>query len=158
MLRATLVGLRHSTGNPLARELRFQIILFGITVLKYSSTLSTAASWRLKDDILSAGLSWFAFAPRWSFGGNRLQLKAETKLLADVVSALRTVKFSTEQGTPKTQNVSAKEELLELLLENEQSRLKVWLYPLEEGGLQSGAGYKLPSDVSVTLAYYLQLI
>src|SRR5277367_1691342 len=92
LLRITLDGLKHSTGHPLAREIRFQIILFGLKVLRYSTSVSAVVQWRLKDQILSAALSWFSFAPRWSFGGNRLQLKAEMCLMADVAAALQSVR------------------------------------------------------------------
>ncbi len=34
LLRLTLEALRHSTGHPLAREIRLQMILFGLKVLK----------------------------------------------------------------------------------------------------------------------------
>ncbi|KAK6587321.1 hypothetical protein PZA11_000611 [Diplocarpon coronariae] len=91
LLDVTLDGLKHATGHPLAREIRFHIILFALKVLRYSIALPFSARCLLKDRILSAALTWFNFAPCWSFGGNRLQLKAETRLLADVLSALRSV-------------------------------------------------------------------
>src|SRR5438552_4074944 len=54
MLGATLDGLKHSTGHPLARELRCQLILFGLKVLRYSTAMGYRAQWRLKDNILNA--------------------------------------------------------------------------------------------------------
>jgi phosphatidylinositol 4-kinase A len=120
----------HSTGHPLARELRFQIILFSLRVLRYATVVSGIGQCRLKDQILSATLSWFAFAPRFSFGGNRLQLKAETRLLSDVDLGLKNVKFMVPEEPASLKRLRDKEELLFALLENEQSRLKVWLYPL----------------------------
>lgn len=144
LLRITLEGLKHSTGHPLAREIRCQVILFGLTVLRYSATISAVAQWRIKDQILSAALSWFAFAPRWTFGGNRLQLKAEMRLMADVVTALHNVRTIGLKSVGPLTSLQPKEELLYILLENEQARLTVWLNPLGDG---SGSIPKEPSDV-----------
>jgi phosphatidylinositol 4-kinase len=132
LLTITLEGLKHSTGHPLAREIRFQVVLFGLKVLRHSTAIDLPSRYRMKDQILSAALSWFSFAPRWSFGGNRLQLKAETRLLADVSAALRNVAMTTQKPTPLTKSLQAKEALLQALIESEQVRLAVWLYPLNE--------------------------
>jgi hypothetical protein len=113
------------------------------------------AQWRLKDRILSAALSWVSFAPRWSFGGNRLQLKAEMGVLADVLAALRDVKDIGARTVRAMHSFQPKEDLLNVLLENEQARLKVWLFPLGDG---SGYTPKEPHEVClVTLLYYSRL-
>jgi len=130
LLKATLDGLRHSTGHPLAREIRFQIILFGLKVLRHSIGMDFSARCLLKDRLLSSALSWFSFPPQWSFGGNRLQLKAETRLLADLSIALRSVQMVTERPGPLLKTMQAKEKLLQILIESEISRLAVWLYPV----------------------------
>ena len=98
---------------------------------------------RLLGRILTAALAWFAHAPqyvllfddlvqlliriRWSFGGNRLQIKAETHVLADVQANLDTIGKSGDVGA----KLKAKQELLSILIANEQSRLLVWLFPLD---------------------------
>ena len=132
LLNFTLEGLKHSTGHPLSREVRFQIVLFGLKVLRHSTAIDLPSRYRLKDQILSAALSFFAFAPNWSFGGNRLQLKAETRLLADVSAALKIVVMTAQKPTPLTKSLQAKEALLQVLIESELVRLAVWLYPLGE--------------------------
>lgn len=132
LLRVTLEGLMHSTGHPLARDIRYQIILFGLKVLRYGSTLSGVSQWRLKNSLLSAALSWFSFAPCWTFGGNRLQVKAEVTILRDVRQALKDVSFIGANATANLRSLQPREELLLLLLENEQLRLSVWLFPLHE--------------------------
>ena len=68
---------------------------------------------------------------RWSFGGNRLQIKAETRLLADVDAALRATSQICSKSEGNFQSLTSKQELLHLLVENEQMRLVVWLYPLD---------------------------
>jgi phosphatidylinositol 4-kinase A len=133
-------------GHPLAREIRFQMVLFGLNVLRYSTGVSAVVQWRLKDQILSAALSWFSFAPRWSFGGNRLQLKAEMRLMADVAASLLNVRHIGFKSAGPLTSLLAKEELLTVLLENEQTRLAVWLNPLGGG---TNSVHKDPSDVSL---------
>lgn len=149
----TLDGLEHSAGHPLARELHFQVILFGLTVLRHCTGLDQAARWRLKDAILSAGLAWFAHRPRWSFGGNRLQIKAETRLMADVDNALRAVSSISAQTVGTLQSLVTKQELFLMLLENEQMRLFVWLYPLDHEKrhiFSSGNSGKAPPDATLS--------
>ncbi|KAK6615802.1 phosphatidylinositol 3 [Botrytis cinerea] len=150
ILDLTLDSLKHSTGHPLAREIRFQIVLFGLRVLRHTTTLDLPSKYRLKDKILSAALSWFTFAPRWSFGGNRLQLKAETRLLNDVVIAFRSVTMAGSKPTAMLQLMQAKEELLHVLIESEQIRLNVWLDPLRQGrDIQVPAPAKVPNDAAL---------
>lgn len=69
---------------------------------------------------------------RWSFGGNRLQIKAEDKVLSDVASALANVSNVACHTLGPYKSLQAKQDLLYTLLENERSRLKVWLYPLDQ--------------------------
>jgi phosphatidylinositol 4-kinase len=144
LLNVTLDGLKHSTGHPLSREIRLQIILFGLTVMRHVTSLNFHSKCLLKDKILSAALSWFSFAPRWSFGGNKVQLKAETRLLGDVSLALRNVQMVTNTQTPLSQSLLAKESLLQALMESEHVRLTVWLYPTGEGSSQT---LKNPTEV-----------
>ena len=156
LLNATLDSLKHATGHPLAREIRFQIILFALKVLKHSIGLDFGARCLLKNRILSSALSWFSFPPRWSFGGNRLQLKAETRLLADVAAAFRSVQMVAEQPAALIKSIKAKETLLLALIESELSRLAVWLYPLGEPGA-GVQGARTPTEVSGSLSYTLTL-
>ncbi|PYI10521.1 phosphatidylinositol 4-kinase [Aspergillus sclerotiicarbonarius CBS 121057] len=127
----TTVGFLQASCHPLARELHFRIVLFSLKVLKNSRLPDQNLVWKLKDQILSAALTWFKHPPRWSFGGNRLQIKAEDRILSDVASALADVTGIAchSRSSPKT--LQARQELLQLLLEDERSRLRVWLYPLE---------------------------
>ncbi|KAJ5854603.1 hypothetical protein N7534_007146 [Penicillium rubens] len=91
LIGSTTVGLSKTEGHPLAREIHFRIVLLGLKVLRHLSPRNSSACWKLKDQILSAALSWFKHPPRWSFGGNRLQIKAEDRILSEVTTALRAV-------------------------------------------------------------------
>lgn len=136
MIDLTLDAVKQSVSHPMAREIKFQIILFGLKVLRSSTTLKPAAQWRLKEKILSAGLSWFRYSPRWSFGSSILQLKTEIRLLSDVLAALKVVSFIGAHSVGNVKSLQAKEQLLQLLVENEQARLIVWVNPLNGPGNQ----------------------
>ncbi|KAI1338583.1 phosphatidylinositol 3 [Xylariaceae sp. FL0016] len=132
MLDLTLDALKSSISHPMAREIRLRIIMFSLRVLKASSTAGNFAQWRLKDKILSAGLSWFKYAPKWSFGSNLLQLKTENHLIEDVRTGLKAVSHVAAQGSGNFRSLVQKELLLHTLLESEQARLGVWINPLHE--------------------------
>ena len=68
---------------------------------------------------------------RWSFGGNRLQLKAEARLMADVEVALGTVASVGSKATRVLQSLATRHDLLIRLLDDEHMRLHVWLTPLD---------------------------
>ena len=65
LMTVTLDGLSTLSGHPLSREFHFHIILFGLSILKYSDDLGKLAKWRFKDRILSTALSWFTHPPRY---------------------------------------------------------------------------------------------
>ncbi|KAK0334837.1 Phosphatidylinositol 4-kinase stt4 [Friedmanniomyces endolithicus] len=128
LMRTTLFAMKHAVSQPLAREVHFHIILLALKVLLESTRADAVTQWHLKDAIISAGLAWFAMPPRWSFGSNRLQLKAEMKVLEDVLSLLQR---STDVGRAKTlAPLQSKQELLVQLLQHEIGRLMVWIFPL----------------------------
>jgi phosphatidylinositol 4-kinase len=154
LINITLDALIGSKCHPLGREAHFHIVLLGLRILRFSIGLESAALWRFKDRLLSAALAWFASSPRWSFGGNRLQIKAETHLLQDVQIALTKVQhIGLEQSGPR-KPLQPKADLLSLLLTNEQTRLMVWLFPLDyekKHHFTSGYHGKPPTDVSRAL-------
>lgn len=61
-----------------------------------------------------------------------MQIKAEDKILGDVASALVNVSNVACHTLGPYKSLQAKQDLLHALLENERSRLKVWLYPLDQ--------------------------
>jgi phosphatidylinositol 4-kinase len=141
LLDVTLEAIKNATPHPMAREIRFQVILFGLKVLKTSSTMGAVAQHRLKDQILSAGLGWFNAPPRWSFGSNILQLKTEIRLIEDVMTALGETVSIGAQSVGSAKPLAPREKLLILLLESEQLRLHVWVRPVDGARPQSTFHY-----------------
>jgi len=148
LLVIILDGLKHATGHPLTREIRLQIILFGLQVLRHSINIKSGERAILKDRILTAGLTWFNFSPRWSFGGNRLQLKAEYRLLSDVSSSLSYVKVPNHRNPIRVKSMVAKEQLLQALIDSERTRLTTWLNPLGGNAPNGAVGNKMQAEVS----------
>ncbi|EAS28725.1 phosphatidylinositol 4-kinase [Coccidioides immitis RS] len=131
LVAATLDALRRTTGHPLAREIHFHIILFSLKVLRYCKGQSKVALWKLKDQILSAALSWFSHPPRWSYGANRLQVKAEDKILHDIESILGVNSWIVPGDAASRKSLNNKQDLVLALIDNERTRLRVWLSPLD---------------------------
>ncbi|KAL2137056.1 hypothetical protein VTI74DRAFT_9662 [Chaetomium olivicolor] len=137
LLDVTLEAVKESTPHPIAREIRFQLVLFGLNVLRTSTTMGAIAQYRLKDQILSAGLGWFDSPPSWSFGSNILQLKTEIRLMEDVMAGLEETSSVGGQTVGSLKSLALKEKLLSVLLESEWSRLHVWVRPIDSSRAQS---------------------
>ncbi|KAK5096611.1 phosphatidylinositol-4- kinase [Lithohypha guttulata] len=139
MIMKTLKGMEQLKGHPLLREIHFHTVLFGFRILQYSTCLNKNTMWRLKDRILSTALSWFRHPPAWSFGGNRLQVKAEVKVMQDVLVMLASTKPVGSLGPSRKNSNEQKQALLEALLHVEIGRLEVWLSPLGTTTLDTSA-------------------
>jgi phosphatidylinositol 4-kinase A len=131
VISKTLDGFRKISCHPLAREIHFHVVLLALQMLRFNTCLSKNSCWRLKDQILCAGLHWFSAPPVWSFGGNRLQIKAEVNIMADVLAALKVTEQIGLTASKTRKSLQSKQDLLQLLIESERTRLLVWLFPLE---------------------------
>ncbi|RAH69024.1 1-phosphatidylinositol 4-kinase STT4 [Aspergillus aculeatinus CBS 121060] len=157
LVDATMTGLLHASSHPLARELHFRVILFSLKVLGDCSSQDAHFQWRLKDQILSAALTWFKTSPRWSFGGNRLQIKAEDNILRDVISALKGVSAISRQTQGVYRSLQSKQDLLHVFIENERSRLRVWLYPLDSDRKHTSPQSSSPKSLTEEATTLLRL-
>lgn len=98
---------------------------------------------------------------RWSFGGNRLQIKAEDKILDDVTHALGLLSDVPHHGRRHFKSLQSKQDLLQLLIDNERLRLRVWLYPLEgdrKHFVPQTSGNKSSTEVRRILRLYQLLV
>lgn len=68
---------------------------------------------------------------RWSFGSDRLQVKAEIQILMEVESVIQSGIAMESTPASLQKALQEKQDLVLLLLKSEQARLMVWLYPLE---------------------------
>jgi phosphatidylinositol 4-kinase A len=127
MITKTLAGFQNTCSHPLTREIHFHAVLFGLRILRYNTCLTRTSTWRLRDQIFSAALRWFKQPSAWSFGGNRLQMKAEVTIMTNILSAIQNPSTSV---TATRKSLQQKQDLLEILLQSEVNRLSVWLFPL----------------------------
>jgi phosphatidylinositol 4-kinase A len=127
----TLLGFQNHSGHPLTREIHFHAVLLALRMLRFNTCLTKVSLWRLKDQTLSAALRWFNQPPAWSFGGNRIQLKAEVKVMQDILITLQNAKHIGASTSANRRSLQQRQELLEVLLANEINRLNVWLHPVE---------------------------
>lgn len=142
--RALIVGLEGldtASKSPLARSIRFELIRFGIDVLNLHMRFGTKISHSLKDRILTAALSWFKQRAHWPYGGNRLKLRYDVSILADLLDSFTKIGFPAVPYN-EVHNVSAKRDLLVLLMKDELAKMSAWLDPLQTG---SGAKFNSPS-------------
>lgn len=132
MTRITLAAIRRGAAHPLTREVHFHVVLLALRVLTYCTGSTGKAHWELKDQILSAGLAWFSFPPRWSYGGNKLQIRAEVQLMSDVMAAMQGITSIGVRSLSSMASLQPKQELFSHLLSSEITRLSVWLAPLQD--------------------------
>lgn len=89
-----------------------------------------------------------------------MQIKAEDRILGEVVSLLRGVADVAAHSHGSYKSLQPKQDLTQLLVENERSRLRVWLYPLEperKHHIPSMIGGKNSTDVCPTRSLPLVL-
>ncbi|KAG0095832.1 phosphatidylinositol-4- kinase [Podila epicladia] len=150
-------GFKMST-HPLAREGRFQLLLLGLRLIQ-SNRMEALVEYKIRSALYLSALSWFELSPRWSFGGNRMLSKTETRIMKEFGVALEQDKIfldsilSSIHGTDSQAGVDANyvftedltrdaivrkhtqcRRLLSLLTENELNRLGVWSTPLVLNG------------------------
>jgi phosphatidylinositol 4-kinase len=156
LIRITLTSMRHAVSQPLAREVHFHIVLLALKVLKYSTRIDPVARWRLKDAILSGALAWFATAPKYSYGSNRLQMRAEKKLLNDVSALVESVSQTGAAPAKALPPLRQKTALLLQLISHEIGRLTVWIAPLAQESKSVAPGHTELNSQETAMSSLLQ--
>ncbi|GAO50640.1 hypothetical protein G7K_4763-t1 [Saitoella complicata NRRL Y-17804] len=135
LLHETLVALSVGSNHPLAREARFSIVLFGLHVLA-TTPMHSSLEMKLRNALYDASFVWFATPPRFSFGSNRTNLTAETKLFNELIIAIERDNVPAATGGQTQKPVASlhaqKRHLLLMLVESELARLTTWLNPLRD--------------------------
>ncbi|KAG2100206.1 uncharacterized protein F5147DRAFT_710970 [Suillus discolor] len=130
--------------HPLARELRYTFLLFGLETLK-SSHLDAVCECMLRESLYRTAYSWFAVRPQWSFGANRVQVDADIKVMSEFLVHLQgdSIRNTSSLSSLAPHHSASKTSLyatrlkninqpLRLLIENEIFRLTVWANPSNE--------------------------
>ncbi|GAA5990191.1 hypothetical protein JCM5350_001078, partial [Sporobolomyces pararoseus] len=83
------------THHSLSRELRFRFLAFGFCVLQ-GSEAENGAEFNFRHKLYNAAFDWFSVPPTWSFGTNRIQLKADLQAVEELAAIVESdlVSFS----------------------------------------------------------------
>ncbi|EPS96826.1 hypothetical protein FOMPIDRAFT_1052946 [Fomitopsis schrenkii] len=130
--------------HPLAREVRFSLLLFGFETLK-GSHLDVFCEHQLRYNLYRAAFSWFSTRPQWSYGSNRVQIDADIKLLSEFLNHLQTDVIRGYQAISSLNPGQSPSQVshyfaslknlnlpLRLLVDNEIVRLTVWSNPTND--------------------------
>ncbi|GAA5911601.1 1-phosphatidylinositol 4-kinase STT4 [Sporobolomyces salmoneus] len=145
LVSRSLDNLESWTHHPLSRELRFRFLAFGFCVLQ-GSEMESIAEFNFRTKLFNAAFDWFEVPPAWSFGTNRIQMKADLQAVeeltliieSDFVTLNETVTSSATSVTDRAnfnrvkEEHSLKKELLITLMHDEADRLKLWLNPTQD--------------------------
>lgn len=121
------VGLKNlsiASLHPYARHLRFELIKFAFDVLGYHTKLGTRSEFYLTELILDASLTWFRQLAKYPFGSNMLKTKADLGLLKDIATLMSQISSFNHES------LENKKIILMFFLDDEISRITVWLNPL----------------------------
>lgn len=166
LIMRSLASSDKMSTHPLAREVRFSLLLFGFQILASSRT-EALLELRFRDLLINAAFSWFAVRPQWSFGSDRIQVGAEIRLLQDFINAVQEDQIRGDHSTTSMRDRAAawinpgttsmqdyiaqhrdRVRLLQLLVENEISRLNVWCNPANDRGRSIATVGAVESSVS----------
>ncbi|EEQ34490.1 phosphatidylinositol 4-kinase [Microsporum canis CBS 113480] len=147
LVSETLIAMRDSTAHPLAREIHFHVVLFSLKVLHSCSGQSNVGSWKLKDQILSAGLNHERKSSFFYGTANKsVTEETVTGLLRPAWNENPSLAFQLGSRFP---SAKLSNEIRWLLLNFPEKALK------EPNALEILLGPSLPEDVSFQLKYLL---
>ncbi|KAF7583656.1 Phosphatidylinositol 3- and 4-kinase family protein [Clavispora lusitaniae] len=135
-VRVGLKNMINGSLHPFARFIRFELVSFAFDILGYHSKLGSRSCEGLTELIFDSSLSWFQSRSSYPFGNNRLKFKADFVLLKEVAGLI------SRTNTFKKVTLEQKKELLLYFLDDEISKIGVWLNPIgpedSRGKLVSG--------------------
>jgi len=162
VLRSTAVFQSWCT-HPLARELRTRLVSFGFCVVQ-ASRLEATVEFNMRQSLYAAALAWFALRAGWSYGSNRIQLRADLQAVEELYATVRSDQFPSNAFALSPAGSSllpgrvavglaanehgARQKLVLALLENEADRIKLWLNPLMDPSKGAVPAGKSPNEAS----------
>ncbi|GAA5868294.1 hypothetical protein JCM3774_000996 [Rhodotorula dairenensis] len=135
--------------HALSRELRLRFIAFGFCLLQ-GTKLESATEYSLRFELYNAAFAWFAVKPTFTFGSNRIQLRADLQAIDELLGSVSSdisgfdaiatsfhdvalARLSrSASGSRQREQHQARQRLLVILLEDEADRLRLWLNPLSD--------------------------
>lgn len=146
-VKTGLLNLRSASLHPFARYTRFELIRFAFDVLNYHIKLRSRSGQRLTELIIDGSLSWFEGRAGFPFGSNVLKMKADFTLLKEVTKMLNNV------NTFRSSTLELKKTLLMFFLDDEISKISVWLNPAMPNDTRGTFATSHLSGEHITKAY-----
>ncbi|KAK6202990.1 phosphatidylinositol-4 kinase [Scheffersomyces amazonensis] len=149
-----LINLKTASLHPYSRFIRFELIKFSFDVLSYHNKLGSRSKLYLTELIFDGSLSWFRARANYPYGANLLKIKGDFGLLKDVA------KLVSQAPTYKSDVLSYKKSILLYFLDDEISKISVWLDPLnpnESKGSFIGSQSQISSNI-LTKSYNIDPI
>lgn len=146
-VKAGLQNLTSASLHPFARYTRFELIRFAFDVLNYHIKLRSRSSQRLTELIIDGSLSWFKGRASFPFGSNVLKVKADFTLLKEVTKMLSNL------NTFNNSTLELKKTLLMFFLDDEISKISVWLNPTLPNDTRGSFASSHLSGDHITRAY-----
>ncbi|ABN68241.2 phosphatidylinositol-4- kinase involved in protein kinase C pathway [Scheffersomyces stipitis CBS 6054] len=119
-----LKSLETASLHPFARIGRFELIRFSFDVLNYHHKLGSRSTANLTKLILNGSLSWFKQRSAYPFGSNILKFRADYTLLKEVARLVNNIPVH------RSEDLESRRTLLSFFLDDEISKISVWLDPL----------------------------
>ncbi|ODV60802.1 1-phosphatidylinositol 4-kinase STT4 ASCRUDRAFT_58515 [Ascoidea rubescens DSM 1968] len=142
-----LENLKEASLHPFSRMLRFELIKLALDVFSFNMKVgSKKFSYELFNLILNAALSWFKVKASWPLGNNLLKIKTDMNLLIEVGLIIKNLAFVKSFSKNMLRILSTKRDLLLLFMDNEISKMSIWLTPLDP---QDASGMLLDSDLTI---------
>ncbi|CUM64455.1 uncharacterized protein PRCAT00002059001 [Priceomyces carsonii] len=116
-----LANLPNASLHPFSRSGRFELIRFAFDVLNYHTKLGSRSVTSLTSLILDGTLSWFRLRASYPYGSNVLKMRADLGLLKEVA------RLMTHISSGKSTELEGKKSIILLFLDDEISKISVWL-------------------------------
>lgn len=138
--------------HPFARLGRFELIRFSFNVLNYHIKLGSRSVAHLTELILNASLSWFKVRSSYPYGLNLLKIKADYLILKEVA------RLVSHLDTYRLEKLELSKTLLLFFLDDEISKISVWLNPLDSSDDRGTYIGNQLSEVHIKRAYSIDPI
>lgn len=147
-----LQSFRSASLHPYARGARFELINFGFDVLNYHLKLGSRSVIALIELLFDASLTWFRQRSGFPFGSNLLKTKSDFSLLKQVIQLV------SKTPTFNLDSLESKKIILMFFLDDEVSKISVWLNPLDPVSTRGSFMNNHISGTHITKSYAIDPI
>lgn len=144
-----LKNLSVASLHPFSRIPRFELIKFAFEFLKHYVLLKSNDVARFTNTIFDGILTWFRRRHVYPFGSNALKMRADHSLLSEVFELV------IQTPTYKEETIETKKELIIIFMEDEISRIDVWLSPQDSNSSRRSSFSRSLQESHLSKAYLL---